>query len=130
MLSTKTLYTPIQTITNAFSTTTTKSTLHTALNLGPCIPNFRVEFRVGTSRVSSRNESGRVRKKLEKLVPTLIFEKRLVPTLIFAIFLRKLGSERVRKARNISEIFRNSKNGNFRNSRKQKFWKKMSNAWP
>jgi len=48
----------------------------------------------------SFRESRRVRKKLEKLVPTLIFEKRLVPTLIFAkkrIFSRKLGSERVRK---------------------------------
>jgi hypothetical protein len=108
MLSTKTLYTPIQTITNAFSTTTTKSTLHTALNLGPCIPNFRVEFRVGTSRVSSRNESGRVRKKLEKLVPTLIFEKRLVPTLIFAIFFAKIrvgtSSEGSKYFRNISKF--------------------------
>ncbi len=43
--------------------------------LGPCIPNFfpniQVEFRVGTSF----RESGQVRKKLEKLVPTLIFRK-------------------------------------------------------
>jgi len=34
-----------------------------------------------SSRVSSRNESGRVRKKLEKLVPTLIFEKQQFPKL-------------------------------------------------
>ncbi len=43
--------------------------------VGPCIPNFfpniRVEFRVGTSF----RESGKVRKKLKKLVPTLIFGK-------------------------------------------------------
>jgi hypothetical protein len=63
--------------------------------LRPCIPNFypniRVEFRVGTSF----RESERVRKKLEKLVPTLIFGKRpfpkLVPTLIFGKFRKKFG---------------------------------------
>jgi len=64
--------------------------------LGPCIPNFfpnfRVEFRVGTSFRKSRL----VRKKLEKLVPTLIFVKRrllkLAKTKILAkaIFCRAL----------------------------------------
>jgi len=90
-----------------------------------------------SSRDSSRNEFSRVEMRRVECHFFVIFgnlSKRLVPTLIFANFSRKLGSEqvgtsrnkseRVRKARNISKIFRNSKNGNFRNSRKRKFWKK------
>jgi len=36
----------------------------------------------------------------------------------------------VRKARKLPKYFRNSKNGYFQNSQKQKFWKKTSNAGP
>jgi hypothetical protein len=64
-----------------------------------------------SSRVSSRNELGRVSKKLEKLVPTLIFKKRLVSTLIFAkkrVYSRKLGSEQVGTSRD--EFGKSSKN--------------------
>jgi hypothetical protein len=60
---------------------------------------MRVEFRVATSF----RELGRVRKKLEKLVPTLIFGK----SRIFAIFSRKNRENREKKHgnyRNISKI--------------------------
>jgi len=99
-----------------------------------------------SSQDSSGNEFSRVETRRVERHFFVIFGnlgKRLVLTLIFAIFaifLRKLGSERVRmswnesgrvrKARNIFEIFWNSKNGDFRNSRKRKFRKKSSNSWP
>ncbi len=74
--------------------------LKSYLNLGPCIPNFfpniRVKFRVGTSFC----ESGRVQKKLKKLVPTLIFGK----SQIFAIFSRKIAKI-AKKSTEITEIF-------------------------
>jgi hypothetical protein len=74
--------------------------------LGPCIPNFfpniRVEFRVGTSF----RESGRVRKKLKKLIPTLIFGKSQIFA-NFRDFFTKIHENQEKKHgnyRNISEI--------------------------
>jgi hypothetical protein len=51
-----------------------------------------------SSRVSSWNESGRVHKKLKKLVPTLIFEKRTFP---------KLAKTKIAKKCNFSRFFCN-----------------------
>jgi len=85
--------------------------------LRSCILNFWPNFRVGFRVRTSFRESRRVRKAwtLPKYFRNSSSDSfRLVPTLIFAIFLQKLGSERVFASRdefgglghywNISEI--------------------------
>jgi len=87
-----------------------------------------------SSQDSSRNEFSRVEtRRVERHFFVILgnFSKTLVPTLIFANFLRKLGSEQVFASRdefgrlghyrNISEIWKKSisetrKNENFRNN--------------
>ena len=49
--------------------------------LRPCIPNFLPNFRVGFRDGTNIRETERVRKKLEKLVPTLIFGISVLPKL-------------------------------------------------
>jgi len=68
--------------------------------LGPCIPNFLPNFRVGFRDGTNIRETERVRKKLEKLVPTLIFGKTLLPK----IPKPKISAKRLENTRN----FRNS----------------------
>ncbi len=97
------------------------------LLLRPCVPNFypyfRVEFRVGMSF----RESGRVRKKLEKLAPTLIFGKQHILKLAKTKIaknrdFREFGN--VRKARKLQKYFRNLKIGNFETRENKNFRKK------
>jgi len=76
-----------------------------------------------SSRVSSRNESGRVRKKLKKLVPTLIFKKRQFPTRSDPNFTKKpifFAKIRVGMGRNESERVFESRD-EFRKSSKNSF---------
>ncbi len=49
--------------------------------LRPCIPNFLANFRVGFRDGTNIRETERVRKKLEKLGPTLIFGISVLPKL-------------------------------------------------
>ena len=51
------------------------------MTVRPCIPNFLPNFRVGFRDGTNIRETERVRKKLEKLVPTLIFGISVFPKL-------------------------------------------------
>jgi len=61
--------------------------------LRPCIPNFLPNFRVGFRDGTNIRETERVRKKLKKLVPTLIFGKRPFPNSKFPNFGKKFGKK-------------------------------------
>jgi len=75
-----------------------------------CIPNFLPNFRVGFRDGTNIRETERVRKKLEKLVPTLIFGKTLLPK----IPKPKISAKRLENTRN----FRNSVKSSVKSSEK------------